>query len=124
MSPLDARRRLATIAIAGAARPVARRLRRDDDDDAATRRPHRGHRGGGRRDAARPTHERSREHQTVAVDGIDYGFENLPAEVPAGTMLSFTNTSDAEFHEMVVIRLPDEETRSVEELVQLPPEES
>ena len=64
------------------------------------------------------------EHQTVQVDGIDYGFENLPAEVPAGTMLTFRNTSDKEFHEMVVMRIPDEETRSVEELAALPPEES
>ena len=60
----------------------------------------------------------------MQVDGIDYGFENLPAEVPAGTMLTFRNTSDAEFHEMVVMRIPDEETRSVEELTALPPEES
>ena len=60
----------------------------------------------------------------MQVDGIDYGFENLPAEVPAGTMLTFRNTSDKEFHEMVVMRIPDEETRSVEELAALPPEES
>lgn len=64
------------------------------------------------------------EHQTIVVDGIDYGFENLPAEVPAGTMLSFRNTSDKEFHEMVVMRVPDEETRPVEELAALPPEET
>jgi hypothetical protein len=64
------------------------------------------------------------EHQTVVVDGIDYGFENLPAEVPAGTMLTFRNTSDAEFHEMVVMPIPADETRSVEELAALPPEES
>jgi plastocyanin len=64
------------------------------------------------------------EHQTVAVDGIDYGFENLPAEVPAGTMLTFRNTSDKEFHEMVVMRIPDEETRTVGQLAALPPEES
>ena len=39
-------------------------------------------------------------------------------------MLTFTNTSDAEVHEMVVVRIPDEETRPVAELAQLPPEES
>jgi len=59
----------------------------------------------------------------VTVDGVDYGFENLPAEITAGTMLSFQNVSDKEFHEMVVIRIPDEETRSVEELVALTEEE-
>ena len=63
-------------------------------------------------------------HQTVIVDGIDYGFENLPAEVPAGTALTFRNTSDVEFHEMVVMRIPDEESRSVGQLAALPPDES
>ena len=64
------------------------------------------------------------DHQTVVVDGVDYGFENLPAEVPAGTMLTFQNTSEEEFHEMVVMRIPDEETRPVGQLAALPPEES
>jgi hypothetical protein len=63
-------------------------------------------------------------HQTVIVDGIDYGFENLPAEVPAGTALTFRNTSDVEFHEMVVMRIPDEESRSVGQLAALPSDES
>ncbi len=60
------------------------------------------------------------DHPTVAVEGIDYAFENLPDEIAAGTQLTFTNGSTAEFHEMVVIRIPDEEERSVEELLQLP----
>jgi hypothetical protein len=64
------------------------------------------------------------DHPIVEVQGIDYGFHDLPEEVEAGTALSFTNVSDKEFHEMVVIRIPDEETRSVEELTMLPPEES
>jgi hypothetical protein len=64
------------------------------------------------------------DHQAVVVDGIDYGFENLPAEVPVGTMLTFRNTSDEEFHEMVVMRIPDDETRSVGQLAALPPAES
>jgi hypothetical protein len=64
------------------------------------------------------------DHPTIAVDGIDYAYENLPAEIPAGTMLTFTNQSTAEFHEMIVVRIPDEETRPVSELVQLPQEES
>ena len=64
------------------------------------------------------------EHPTIAVDGIDYGFENLPAEIPSGTMLTFTNASDVEAHEMVVIRIPDTETRSVEELTTLSEEET
>jgi len=60
---------------------------------------------------------------TVAVEGVDYAFENLPESVPAGTLLEFTNGSDVEFHELVAIRIPDEETRPVAELIQLPEEE-
>lgn len=63
------------------------------------------------------------DHPTVAVEGVDYAFENLPEEIAAGTQLTFTNASTAEFHEMVVIRIPDDETRPVEELLQLPEEE-
>lgn len=63
------------------------------------------------------------DHPTVAVEGVDYAFENLPDEVAAGTELTFTNASDAEFHEMVVIRIPDDEERPVEELLQLPESE-
>ena len=59
----------------------------------------------------------------ITVDGVDYGFENLPAEIAAGTMLAFQNTSDKEFHEMVVMRIPDEETRPVTELATLSEEE-
>ena len=60
---------------------------------------------------------------TVAVEAVDYGYVDLPEEVPAGTTIALRNTSEAEVHEFVAIRLPDDETRSVAELVQLPPEE-
>ncbi len=60
---------------------------------------------------------------TVAVEAVDYGFVGLPDEVPAGTTLSLRNSSDGEVHELVAIRLPDDESRSVDELVQLPPGE-
>jgi len=62
--------------------------------------------------------------ETVEVTGVDYAFEGLPETIEAGTTLTFVNGSDAEFHEMVVIAIPDGEERSVEELVALPPEES
>jgi uncharacterized cupredoxin-like copper-binding protein len=65
----------------------------------------------------------SSDHVTVAVQGVDYAFEDLPAEVAAGTELTFSNASEVEFHEMVVIRIPDDEERPVEELLQLPEEE-
>jgi len=43
--------------------------------------------------------------------------------VPAGTQLSVTNTSDVELHELVAFRLPDGEQRTIDELLQLAPQE-
>lgn len=56
----------------------------------------------------------------LEVEAVDYSFENLPDSVPAGTQLALVNNSENELHELVAIRLPDDETRPVEELVQLP----
>ena len=52
----------------------------------------------------------------LVVSGLDYYFEGLPAEVAAGTTVSFTNASAVEAHELVLFRLPDDETRPVEEV--------
>ena len=57
---------------------------------------------------------------TKTVTGADYSFQNLPKEVDAGTEFKFTNSSTRELHEMVVIRIPDSETRPVADLVKLP----
>lgn len=62
--------------------------------------------------------------ESIEVTGVDYAFEGLPETIEAGTTLTFVNGSEGEFHEMVVIAIPDGEERSVEELVALPPEES
>lgn len=59
----------------------------------------------------------------VDVTAVDFGYENLPATVTAGTELKLHNSSATEAHELVAIKLPDDETRSVEELLQLPPEQ-
>lgn len=59
----------------------------------------------------------------VEVTAVDFGFEGLPETVPAGTKLTFTNSSKVELHELVVMRIPDDEKRSVEELTQLPESE-
>ncbi len=64
------------------------------------------------------------DHATVVVEGIDYRFDKMPAEVEAGIAFSFKNTSTKEFHEMVALRIPDTEKRSVQELTQLPPAEA
>ena len=53
----------------------------------------------------------------VEVEALDYGFAGLPDTAAAGTEFTLLNTSDGELHELVAIRLPDDETRSVADLV-------
>ena len=60
---------------------------------------------------------------TVEVTTVDYAFGGLPAELKAGTSITIRNTSTAELHELVALRLPDDERRSIEELLALPTEE-
>lgn len=60
---------------------------------------------------------------TITVIAKDYRYEGLPESVPAGTTLVLQNESEMEVHELVALRLPDDETRPVSEIVQLPPEE-
>ncbi|MFA9430782.1 hypothetical protein [Egicoccus sp. AB-alg2] len=60
----------------------------------------------------------------VEVVGVDYGFEGLDGPIDAGSTLTFRNASEVEYHEVVVMRVPDEETRSLDELLALPPEEA
>ena len=56
----------------------------------------------------------------LEVTGVDFGYVGLPETVSAGTTIEFTNDSAAELHEFVAIRLPEDEVRSVEELVASP----
>lgn len=48
---------------------------------------------------------------------IDYGYVDLPESMPTGSTLTVTNSSSSELHELVVLRLPDDETRSAAEIV-------
>ena len=61
---------------------------------------------------------------TVEVTGLDYGFDLASDDLTAGTTLTFRNDSEVEFHEVAVMRLADDEERSVDELLALPPEEA
>lgn len=56
----------------------------------------------------------------ISVTAVDYRFEGLPDELPLGTTLTLQNESTAELHELVLLRLPDDEDRSVNELLALP----
>ena len=62
--------------------------------------------------AAAPADENVLE---VVMDDFHYG--DLPNEVPAGTRISVGNDSETEIHEFVAFRLPDDDTRPVEEIV-------
>ena len=70
--------------------------------------------------AENATTEEPASTDAVAVTAVDFSFEGLPAEVDAGTTLTVRNESAAELHELVALRLPDEESRSVEQLLALP----
>ena len=61
--------------------------------------------------------------ETKTVTAADYSFQNLPREVDAGTTLKLENSSTSELHELVLMRIPDSETRPVSELVKLPESE-
>ena len=56
------------------------------------------------------------EGLTLEVGGVEYAFTNLPTSVPVGTSLTFTNHG-AEVHEMVLVRIADGVTESLEELL-------
>jgi plastocyanin len=69
-----------------------------------------------------PTEEAAADGETIAVTAVDYSFEGLPETIEAGSRLTLTNEGQ-EPHELVAMRIPDDEARSVEELLALPEEE-
>ncbi|MGD8684264.1 MAG: hypothetical protein PVG27_09970 [Chloroflexota bacterium] len=56
------------------------------------------------------------EGLSIDVGGVEYAFTGLPTSVPAGTTLTFTNNG-AEIHELVLARIADGVTESLEELL-------
>jgi hypothetical protein len=71
-------------------------------------------------DEATSTTEAPAVPGVVVVDLADFEFVGLPDSVPAGTRLTGTNASPVELHKLSALRLPDDEQRSVEELLALP----
>ncbi|MGI9052082.1 MAG: hypothetical protein ACR2HQ_05445, partial [Ilumatobacteraceae bacterium] len=60
----------------------------------------------------------------LEVEGADYSFTGIPAEVDAGpAIIAFTNVGE-ELHEVSFARVNDDTTDSVEELLELPEEEA
>lgn len=68
-------------------------------------------------------HDDHDEHDemTITIEGVDYGFTNVPETVAAGTKLGFANTSSVELHELVAFRVDTEQP--LEQLLQQPPEQ-
>ena len=54
------------------------------------------------------------------IRAVDYAYEGLPDKIAAGSSFTLLNKSTVEVHEIYAARLPDSETRSVDELLQLP----
>ena len=61
---------------------------------------------------------------TIAVAARDYSFENVPEVMATGAEITLSNESDAEVHEIVLVKIADVESRTIEELLELPDEES
>ncbi|MCD9625704.1 hypothetical protein [Rhabdothermincola salaria] len=59
----------------------------------------------------------STDGRTVEVVATDFAFDGLPEEVPVGTQVTLVNDAGRELHELVAFRLPDDETRTAEELM-------
>ena len=70
-----------------------------------------------------PTSSPHAGHPTVAIGLRDYAFDDVPATITAGTTIAVTNTSTKEIHELIAIRLPDDEQRTLDELAALTPPE-
>lgn len=63
------------------------------------------------------------EPTTIEVTAVDFAYEDLPDTVAVGSTLTLVNDAPTELHELVAFRLADEEERTVDELVMLPPNE-
>lgn len=61
--------------------------------------------------------------QALTIRAIDYAYLDVPRTVEAGRTFELDNESTEEAHELVAVRLRDDEERSVAELVTLPPDE-
>lgn len=60
---------------------------------------------------------------TIGITAVDFEFDDLPTEVQAGATLTLRNESAGEVHELVAMRLADDEDRTAADLVALPEQE-
>ena len=96
----------------------------DDDDDAATTTTEAPEDSTTVQPTTTESTSGGASGETVEITGVDYTFQGVPETVSAGTELTFTNASEREVHELVAMRIDDDETRPLEELLGLPEEEA
>jgi hypothetical protein len=60
------------------------------------------------------------DYPFLEVQAVEYAFEGVPATVQSGILAIDFSNSGAEVHEMALMRLNDDTTETVEELLQLP----
>jgi hypothetical protein len=61
--------------------------------------------------------------KTVQIEAFDYGYNGFDVEIAAGDALELFNTSETEFHNLVVLFLEDDDTRTVVEIAETAPED-
>lgn len=64
------------------------------------------------------------DYPFLEVQAVDYAFEGVPETVEPGIVAIDFSNGGAEVHEMALMRLNDDTTETVEELLQLPEEEA
>jgi plastocyanin len=57
--------------------------------------------------------------ETIEIVGVDYGYEDVPDQVSPGASITLKNASDTEVHEIVALRIDDDEARPLDELLRL-----
>ena len=59
----------------------------------------------------------------VQIEAFDYGYSGFDVEIVAGDALELFNGSETEFHNLVVIRLGDDDSRTVVEIAEISAED-
>ena len=60
---------------------------------------------------------------TIQVEAFDYEFKGIPRPLTAGDALELVNRSSAEYHNLTVFEIYPDDTRSLDELAAIPPNE-
>ena len=62
--------------------------------------------------------------RTIEIEAFDYGYSGFDTDFKVGDILELFNRSEVEFHNLVLIRLDDDDIRTVGEIAEMAPEGS